>query len=1064
MNSLVKTSKKVACVFICLSILIATLDIDPIVRASAGGLTEEVIISFEETTHNNNRTKPVNITNLHRVDAINVSGSVGAQPSYYASGDTVTVTVGGGAPTSTVMNPDHFNRTHTVTQSNNQFDNFIEVTEGDYSGSLYKQGESVVISGTDSHSREETDTRSSSTNSFANSITYNSGGYAGTLNKDGNSYVTSGSAGSSRTETDSRQSSTNSFPSGITYSSGGYSGTLYSYGTSYVVSGYAYDSRVETASRTSSTNSFASGISYNSGGYSGTLYTYGSSYVISGTAGSSRTQTDTRYSNSSNFASSIFYNSGGYSGNLYRSGSAIVVSGSAGGSRTETDYIIKDVNSFVSSISYSSGGYTGTLTKNGSSYVTSGMPGGSRTQTDSRQSSTNSFPSTISYYGQDGYSGTLSKSGSATVISGSAAHSKSVGSSRTNTINSFPSTISYSSDGYSGTLSKSGSATVVSGSAGGSRTETTILTNIYNSFPATTSYNSGGYSGTLYKSGGVYMEHGIYKQKYSGTVTKPDTRTWLQLYSGVVSKPDTRVWRQNYSGTVTKPDTRKWRQNYSGTVTKPDTRYWQQNYSGTVTKPDSRVWQQNYSGTVVRPESRIWQQNYSGVVSTPDTRVWGQKYKGTVSKPDTRVWSQNYSGKLYKYGQSTINYWKYTVILNVTLKDMTPPQTPPNFKFSNVTTSSLLLSWAPSYDNSGYVQYDVYMNGLYSLSTTNTFKLVDGLDSGTYYSFYVIAKDDSGNESLPTPILGVTTFGFPGGEDGGNITIIPLQPTHTNGELITSSNKNSCQICYEYFEEYIWLKTPNYQSEVFLTAYDAWAKDTYGLNGLETFWLSLESIIFYDPSKSLIDNLQDTLDLAGMIPVIGEGLDLANGVIYYIRGDNVNAIISFASMIPVIGAGGVVLKLSNKFTNAITALKGTKIILKTAEEANAELFLKGYHSPPYKPGSNVYEFTTTESTKLVRVHGDGNQARVFVMEAKEIMDTSGNYLTPNQIKNKFAIPEAPTKVSEVTVPAGTKMRTGIANSQEFGGEFLQGGATQYDIIMDKFLPEEWFSVIHEFIN
>jgi len=51
-------------------------------------------------------------------------------------------------------------------------------------------------------------------------------------------------------------------------------------------------------------------------------------------------------------------------------------------------------------------------------------------------------------------------------------------------------------------------------------------------------------------------------------------------------------------------------------------------------------------------------------------------------------------------------------------------------------------------------------------------------------------------------------------------------------------------------------------------------------------------------------------------------------------------------------------------------------------------------------------------------------------------------LSPQQIQAKYALPEPPSFVSEVHVPAGTRVRTGTANPG-FGGS---GNATQYELL------------------
>ncbi|WP_255428585.1 hypothetical protein [Sporosarcina sp. resist] len=53
--------------------------------------------------------------------------------------------------------------------------------------------------------------------------------------------------------------------------------------------------------------------------------------------------------------------------------------------------------------------------------------------------------------------------------------------------------------------------------------------------------------------------------------------------------------------------------------------------------------------------------------------------------------------------------------------------------------------------------------------------------------------------------------------------------------------------------------------------------------------------------NKLLDSFQFGLDLAGLIPVVGEVADGVNGVIYTARGDALNAALSFGAMIPVAG-------------------------------------------------------------------------------------------------------------------------------------------------------------------
>ncbi|TDE42866.1 hypothetical protein E0I26_11855, partial [Flavobacterium rhamnosiphilum] len=68
-----------------------------------------------------------------------------------------------------------------------------------------------------------------------------------------------------------------------------------------------------------------------------------------------------------------------------------------------------------------------------------------------------------------------------------------------------------------------------------------------------------------------------------------------------------------------------------------------------------------------------------------------------------------------------------------------------------------------------------------------------------------------------------------------------------------------------------------------------------------------------------------TLDAFGLIPVIGEVADLANGTLYTIEGDKVNAAFSFASAVPVYGWAAVGVKYAVKIKTVATI--GTKVKL-----------------------------------------------------------------------------------------------------------------------------------------
>jgi hypothetical protein len=77
----------------------------------------------------------------------------------------------------------------------------------------------------------------------------------------------------------------------------------------------------------------------------------------------------------------------------------------------------------------------------------------------------------------------------------------------------------------------------------------------------------------------------------------------------------------------------------------------------------------------------------------------------------------------------------------------------------------------------------------------------------------------------------------------------------------------------------------------------------------------------------------EALDIIGFVPVVGEAVDLANGLWYLIEGETGNATLCFASMIPV--AGDMAVKSSKYAIKAFKANKLTKLFDLTGESLAA---------------------------------------------------------------------------------------------------------------------------------
>ena len=138
------------------------------------------------------------------------------------------------------------------------------------------------------------------------------------------------------------------------------------------------------------------------------------------------------------------------------------------------------------------------------------------------------------------------------------------------------------------------------------------------------------------------------------------------------------------------------------------------------------------------------------------------------------------SGYFVKAKDAAGNQSVASTSLNVTTNppDTQPPTAPANLSATIITQTSFLLKWNASTDNIGVSGYDVYRNGvkINPLNITTTSYNVTGLTAGTTYSFYVIAKDAVGNESLSSSPLDVTALvGGTASETFAIRTVIPNQ-------------------------------------------------------------------------------------------------------------------------------------------------------------------------------------------------------------------------------------------------------------------------------------------------
>ena len=86
------------------------------------------------------------------------------------------------------------------------------------------------------------------------------------------------------------------------------------------------------------------------------------------------------------------------------------------------------------------------------------------------------------------------------------------------------------------------------------------------------------------------------------------------------------------------------------------------------------------------------------------------------------------------------------------------PTVPTNLISSNITATTVDLSWTLSIDNIGVVSYNVYKDNVLQGNTGTTSTSITGLITATSYSFTITALDAAGNESTASVPLIITTI------------------------------------------------------------------------------------------------------------------------------------------------------------------------------------------------------------------------------------------------------------------------------------------------------------------
>jgi len=202
-------------------------------------------------------------------------------------------------------------------------------------------------------------------------------------------------------------------------------------------------------------------------------------------------------------------------------------------------------------------------------------------------------------------------------------------------------------------------------------------------------------------------------------------------------------------------------------------------WTGTVYSEGYAVWiDYNHDGDFDDSGELVWSK-----AASKDTSVSGTFTVPTsASQEATRIRvSMKYNGiptacETFSYGEVE----DYTVNLGGSTADTQAPTAPTNLAASNITQTTVDLSWTASTDNVGVTGYDVYQGSTLLGTVTGTSTQVTGLTANTSYSFSVKAKDDAGNVSSASNTVNVTTL-----SDAD--TEAPTAPTNLAASNITQT-------------------------------------------------------------------------------------------------------------------------------------------------------------------------------------------------------------------------------------------------------------------------------------
>lgn len=201
--------------------------------------------------------------------------------------------------------------------------------------------------------------------------------------------------------------------------------------------------------------------------------------------------------------------------------------------------------------------------------------------------------------------------------------------------------------------------------------------------------------------------------------------------------------------------------------------------------------------------------NVDILISTDGGNTWTPLLAGTPNDGTQSVTLPNTLSSTCRFmvkASSSIFFNVSTKDFAISEPDTTPP-TAPTLSASGTTSVSTILSWTGATDNVSISAYEIYKDGVLLTTVTASTFTVTGLTPSTTYNFVVKAKDGSGNVSIESNSVSVTTQ--------APDTIAPTAPTlsaagTTNNATIlswTGATDNVGVTAYEIYKDGVLLTT-----------------------------------------------------------------------------------------------------------------------------------------------------------------------------------------------------------------------------------------------------------------